>query len=254
MAHDQTDSELKFARPPIVEAVMERRFATHLSPDTLNTLRLAFEKKFPAVAQMNEVSIAIGQSGVDTRVTHTTAGYRLVDPEGTAVIMLSAQSIVFSRLAPYPGWADFSDAATRVFQTAREIMGYSTLSRIAVRYVNRIDVPLVDETGAPVAVSAKDYILIHPEYPATAIPQILGFTMQCVAPLEEIECMATINVAATPSPVPNHGSFVFDIDVGRNSNVPQKEDEIASLMELIRHEKNRIFVSCLTNKTKETFN
>jgi uncharacterized protein (TIGR04255 family) len=254
MANNHSDSELNFTRPPIVEAVVERRFGTPLSMDTMDNLRRKFEREFPAVSQMNEVSIAINQGVPQPQVNQSTVGYRLVNQAGLAVILLTTQAITFARLAPYPGWREFSTAAEEVFRTARDTMGYSTFSRIGVRYINRLDIPSANESGAVAAIRPEEYILIYPEYPEAVIPNIHGFTLQCVAPLPAIDCLATINVSTVQSPVPRHISLVFDIDVGRNANVPQREDEIAGLLEAIRREKNRIFDSCLTKKMKEYFN
>lgn len=99
----------------------------------------------------------------------------------------------------------------------------------------------------------EDYLLISPRYPEGVIPTINGFTLQCAFPLPLIECQATINMASVPSPVPNHASFIFDIDIGRAGSVPQREDDIAKLLNMVRQEKNRIFEACLTNKMKELF-
>jgi uncharacterized protein (TIGR04255 family) len=254
MSAGTKDSELHFARPPIVEAVIERRFANPISPETLESLRHAFEREYPAVSQMNNVSIAINEPTTQAQVNQTTVGYRLVKLDGAAVILLTSQSISFSRVAPYLGWHDFAQNSTHIFQVARNIMGYSALSRIGVRYINRLDIPAFDKDGVRSPIRPEHYILIYPEYPEIVIPQVHGFTMQCVTALQNVDCQATINVATVVSPVPDHISLVFDIDVGRNNNVPQREDEIANLMEAIRSEKNRIFSSCLTDRMKEYFN
>ena len=81
-------------------------------------------------------------------------------------------------------------------------MGYRELSRVGLRYVNRLDIPVAFEAGAVIPIRPKEYILIYPEYPEAVIPQVHNFTMQCVAPLPSIECTATINVATVQSPVP----------------------------------------------------
>jgi uncharacterized protein (TIGR04255 family) len=248
-----TESELSFSRPPIVEAVVERRFATSIGMDVVESLRRQFEPGYPAISQLAEMSVTVNPIGAQPQVSHNMTGYRLTDRNASAVILISTNGIVFSRLAPYPGWREFSEGAAAVFQTARETMKYSTLSRIGVRYINRIDIPVRIADAKVVPIQLEDYLLIYPTFPASVLPPAQGYTMQCITFLPNIECRATIGVATVPPAVPHHLSIVFDIDLGREVQVPQREDEISEVLDMIRSEKNRIFVSCLTDKAKELF-
>jgi uncharacterized protein (TIGR04255 family) len=248
-----TESELSFPRPPIVEAVVERRFATSIGMDVIEALRRQFEPEYPAISQLAEMSVMVNPVGAQPQVSQNMTGYRLADRNASAVMVISTNGIAFSRLAPYPGWRAFSEGAAEVFQIARETMKYSTLSRIGVRYINRIDIPVTTAEAKIVPIQLKDYLLIYPEFPASILPPALGYTMQCITFLPNIECRATIGVATVPPAVPHHLSVVFDIDLGREVHVPQREDEISEILDLIRSEKNRIFVSCLTDKAKELF-
>jgi len=133
------------------------------------------------------------------------------------------------------------------------MMSYSKIGRIGVRYINRLDVPVGHGSGQPVSVQPRDYLLIYPEYPESAFGSVQDYTMQCVTALPGIASRATISVATTPSPVPHCESIIFDIDIGRETEVPQREDQIFSLLDSIRVEKNRIFADCLTDKAKALF-
>ncbi len=197
------------------------------------------------------MSLAINPVGAPPQFSQNTIGYRLTNLAGNAIIVFTTHTIVFSRVAPYPGWDEFSAGASDVFRIARGIMGYSEIGRIGVRYINRIDIPIVYDSGKPVPVRLEDYLLIYPEYPESVFESVQGYTMQCVATLPSIASRATVNVATTQPPAPRFGSIIFDIDIGRESEVPQREDEISTLLNLIRNEKNRIFSNCLTEKAKD---
>jgi uncharacterized protein (TIGR04255 family) len=253
MSEDQANVESGYARPPITEAVIERHFSTQLRSDQLDSLRRKFEHEFAAVSQMAELAIAVGADGKQPHLSQTEVGYRLVNQEGTAILILTRQAIAYARLAPYTGWANFNAGASAVFKSAHDVMGYIPLGRLGVRYINRLDIPISQENGVPKPFSLQEYILVQPQYPEEILPALQVFTMQCVFFLQQIECLATINVASVPSPVPRHISFLFDIDIGRNTNIPQKESEIQNLLNSIRVEKNRIFDSCLTAKMKGMF-
>ncbi len=100
----QPASELYFARPPIVEAVIERRYSKPIDLATIESLRKRFEREYPAVGQLNEMSLAINPVGAPPQFSQNTIGYRLTNLAGNAIIVFTTHTIVFSRVAPYPGW------------------------------------------------------------------------------------------------------------------------------------------------------
>jgi uncharacterized protein (TIGR04255 family) len=251
--NSQPDSELHFARPPIVEAVIERRYPDPIDLTTIESLRRRFEREYPAVGQLNEMSLAINPVGATPQFSQNTIGYRLTNLAGNTIIVFTTHTTAFSRVAPYPGWQEFSTGAADVFGIARNMMSYSKIGRIGVRYINRIDIPIEHDSGQPVPIRLEDYLLIHSEYPESVFGSVQGYTMQFVTALPGIASRATINVATTESPAPRFGSIIFDIDIGREAEVPQREDQISSLLDSIRVEKNRIFAGCLTDKAKALF-
>jgi uncharacterized protein (TIGR04255 family) len=250
---NQPDLELNFARPPIVEAVIERRFPDPIDLSVIEDLRKKFEREYPAVDQLNEMSLAINPIGAAPQVSQNSVGYRLTNLAGNTIIVFTTHTIAFSRVAPYPGWHEFSAGAAEVFRISRGIMSYSTIGRIGVRYINRIDIPVEYNSGHPIPFRLEEYLLIYPEYPESVFGPVQGYTLQCITSLPNIASRATINVASAQSPAPRFGSIIFDIDIGRESDVPQREDEISDLLDSFRAEKNRIFADCLTAKAKALF-
>jgi len=242
---------MDYARPPIVEAVIERRFVNPIEYKVVDELRRKFQGRYPAVTQTAEFAFALNPDGAAPEVRQHLVGFRMVSPDGTAIVIITTHAVAFSRLAPYPGWAKFSAGASATFRAARVVTGYVPLTRIGVRYINRLDLP-IGEGDLPVT-KLEDYILVRPEYPEALAPATRGFTLQCVFDVQAPDCTGTITVAPVPSPVPRHISVVFDIDIGRNGNVPSNERDINKLMGSIRNEKNRIFDICLTDRMKELF-
>jgi uncharacterized protein (TIGR04255 family) len=247
---DEVESELVLNRPPIVEAVIERRFTTPLTLEQMSALREKFERDYPAVSQLVEVQVTLSGQPGDKQAREAIAGYKLIDQEGTGIVLITTQAVSFARVAPYPGWVEFSGKASDIFRDARQTMGYSTIGRLGVRYINRLDIPF--EEGEQV-LRLPEYIVINVNYPEGVVPTPINTAIQCVTFLPAVQSSLTINVATVPSPVPNHRSFVFDIDIGRDIDVPQSEDEIALLLTSIRYEKNKIFRVCLTDKMMELF-
>jgi uncharacterized protein (TIGR04255 family) len=253
MDNQQTDEELGYPKPPITEAVIERRFATPLDPQELEKLRAEFEQTYPAVSQLAELSIAVPGDGSTPIMSQTPTGYRLVHRNGAAIIVLTNIAIAYAQLAPYIGWRGFKNNAFSVFQSVRDTIGYRALARIGVRYINRLDIPLSSTDFGPGIPELDDYLLIGVKHPDNIVRNFRSLTVQCAFPIDDIECEATINAASIVSPVPNHASFLLDIDIGKMVNVPQKEEDISNLLDIIRHKKNWLFEACITDKTRSLF-
>jgi uncharacterized protein (TIGR04255 family) len=73
-----------------------------------------------------------------------------------------------SRLAPYENWNAVRDEARRLWDIYRSIAKPSKLIRLAVRYINRIDMPL------PLG-DFKDYLRTVPDV-SPDLPQGLAYT------------------------------------------------------------------------------
>lgn len=178
-------------------------------------------------------------------------GYRLVSRSGTDVVLVTTQAIVFGRLAPYPGWANFKEAASTVFGRARTTVGYQPINRLGVRYINRLDLPEVE--GVSPGGQVGSYLLVQPGFSASAMPLTRSFTLQFGFDVQIPDCTCTMTVATVQSPVPHHNGVLLDIDIARNANVPQIEQDIRMLLDQIRHEKNRIFEISITDRARELF-
>lgn len=241
-----------YARPPIVEAVIERRFANPVNFEVVNAIRRKFEGAYPAIVQTAEFALEISAPGEVPELRHSPLGYKMVSQNGLAAIIVSTQVVAFTRLAPYPGWSEFRAGGAEVFKVSREVTGYVPIARLGVRFINRLDIPMGSD-ATPTFVKMDDYILVRPEFPDSLTPHTTGCTLQCVFEAQVPDCLCTMTVATVQSPVPGHSSIVFDIDIGRNINVPQNEAGIQELLDLIRVEKNRIFETSLTARMKELF-
>ena len=253
MGDEQLGKKKGYHRPPIVEAVIERRFSNPIDFSVVNDLRRKFELDYPAVSQTAEFTLAMNVEGATPEVRQNQLGYRMVSQSGTDIVMASTQAIAFARLAPYSGWKVFSAAAAEVFRTTKGVTGYVPLARIGVRYINRLDLRAKETEGLPTGTRTGDYLLVRPEYPDSLMPFTRGFTLQCVFDAQVEDCTGTMTVATVPSPVPLHTSIVLDIDIGRAVHVPQSERDIQQLLDLIRVEKNRIFENSITDRARELF-
>jgi uncharacterized protein (TIGR04255 family) len=152
----------------------------------------------------------------------------------------------FSRLAPYESWERFSNEARRLWQAYRECLKPVAVTRLAVRYVNRLDIP-----GERIEI--KDYLRTSPEI-GQDLPQNLdSYFMQLQIPMDDIRCKLVLNeTIGQPSQV-DHISLILDIDLFRTEDIPEEEESIWELFEALRRRKNEVFEACITDRARELF-
>ena len=123
------------------------------------------------------------------------------------------------------------------------------ISRIGVRYVNRIDVPIENEG----LVEFEEYLNVFPKSPAELDAPLTAYAMQVVRPLGADDCALSLNTATVAPPLIGFASIALDLDVYREANLPRRDDEMWDIVTQFRSHKNRIFEACITDKTRALF-
>jgi uncharacterized protein (TIGR04255 family) len=182
----------------------------------------------------------------DTNTSATHIGFLFRSADGKQIQQARTNGFTMSRLAPYLHWDGFCTETRRLWDIYRSIAKPSKVTRVAVRYVNRIDIPLpLNDFG--------DYLRTVPTV-SSDLPQGLSrYFMQLVMPLEEIKGNVIINETIIEPAKPEVVSIVLDIDVSRSNDLPSTEEEIWALMEQLRTAKNNVFEACITDKARELF-
>ena len=129
----------------------------------------------------------------------------------------------------------------------KRVVGFKEISRIGVRYINRIDIPI----SGPI-VEFEDYLHLYAKIPDVLGP-VGGYAAQAVLPLADIGCTLRLNSAVVPSPILDHMSILFDQDIAKEENPPQSDGDISELLGKIRVKKNEVFEACITDRARELF-
>jgi uncharacterized protein (TIGR04255 family) len=237
-----------YKRPPITEAVIELRLGQPISRDTIETMGRRLKEEYFYSDPETAVKVHFDAApATSIRAESDWLGLKLSSLDRADILILRTNTFICSRLAPYPGWEALRDRARRNWDALRKAAGTLQLSRIGVRYINRIDVPIPADN----VVQEADYLNVHPTFPDDR--PFLGYAMQIVQPLGADDCKLTVNSAALPSPLVGHASLGLDIDIGRENYLPRREDELWALIDRIRDHKNTVFERCITDKARQVF-
>jgi uncharacterized protein (TIGR04255 family) len=186
---------------------------------------------------------------MQAETTHRHGGFSFTNQNKQQVLQVRFDGFTFSTFAPYDRWETLRDEARRLWELYRSATGAQSVTRAAVRYINRIDIP-----HDPIEL--KDYLRTYPEIPVD-LPnegQIGSFFMQLQLWQGDLDCMLIVN--QTPAPPQDEGttSIQLDFDLFREQFAePWRADEdeaLWSFLEQLHHRKNEVFEASITDATR----
>jgi len=176
-----------------------------------------------------------------------TVGYLLTSRDGSQIAQARVNGFSLSRLRPYQDWNRFRAEAQRLWEIYLEIAQPRMIERIALRYINRLELPLPFE-------DFREYVRTAPEI-APGLPQSLShFLMQLHIPSSVHDAVAI--VTETLEPPKDDGSllpFILDIDAVRKGSLHPNDPTLWERFEKLHALKNEIFFQTITEKTKALF-
>lgn len=244
------NAELHYPNAPITEAIIDLavEFPTEFSPARLKQISDTEKAEYPDLKEVVETvgKMSVGPRNGAASVESLSMGWKSTSTDGKQVFQSLRNRFTFSRLAPYDNWEPFRDEAQRLWNVYRDQAAPETILRLAVRYINRIDIP-----GS--RVDLKQYFRTSPEIAPELPQQLEGYFMQLQLPLPNVEGNCLLNHTIVPPVRPGVVSVVLDIDLFRASDVPQDERTIWNFFETLHVEKNRVFEACITDLTRSLF-
>lgn len=241
---------LTFRNAPITEALIDLR--CELPPETDLTVLARYQDdirdRFPDRRDRTAWQVEfLGGQPEQIRSSGGQDGYLFESPVEKKVVQARLDGFTFSKLKPYDNWVAFRDEAFELWRHYVDVARPKRVTRIAVRYINSINVPLPFQ-------DFKEYILTVPEI-APSVNQLLGtFFMRLVIPYPEAEAVAIVTEAMEPvSENSQVAPLVFDIDAFREVDLDRDSDTVWQSLDALRQLKNEIFFNSLTNKAKDLF-
>jgi len=236
-----------YERAPISEALIDIRIApsAEVGLDQLAAVGIG-EGGYPTRrdAFIFQAHVTGGQH-VSASAAQQPIGHLFVSSDERQVFQVRLNGFTFSRLAPYESWSQLRDEARRLWSNYRKVLASATVSRVAVRYINRLDVPFA-------TVELRDYLNTVPEVsPGLPHSALQGYFMQLQIPQPDIEGMLVINETLVPPLQPNEVSVILDIDLFHDEQHAPTEKEIWSRLEQFHSRKNEVFEACITDRTRE---
>jgi uncharacterized protein (TIGR04255 family) len=236
-----------YSRAPITEALIDIRaeLPDGVTLATLIDVHSSIKADYP---MLENFLIVQGQmvagASVGATASQTQVGYIFSSSDQKQIFQARLDGFTFSRLAPYDRWETFRNQAQRLWSIYQLVTKPKRISRLALRYINRLDLPL------PFG-DFKDYLRTVPEVSPDLPQGLSGYFMQLQIPQEDMSAMLILNQALIPPPTPEVVSVLLDIDLFREIDLPDDYSALWDVLEQLHTRTDQVFEACITDRTRE---
>jgi uncharacterized protein (TIGR04255 family) len=175
-------------------------------------------------------------------ISNRPKGYTYTSSDGKYVAQFRANGMTFSTLPPYTQWDTVFAEGSRLWKIYWDILKPTDVSRIAVRNINRLLLPLDEFSATP-----GKYLTTPPTVPPKLKGGLNQFLMRFVGHEPDTHTDVVITQAAdTKNDTPGFYALILDIDVFTTHSLTQDRDALLSRFAVLREVKNRLFFAALT--------
>lgn len=237
----------RLTKAPIREAVIDIQVTPPVSLDALKAIAVRLNDKPHKQDELWRASIGVqinedGQGSANT--DRSPVGYRYTFNNHPYVLQCQVRGFTFSHLPPYGNWEEMSAIAKELWEIYLETVKPQFVSRIAVRYINSLPIPL------PITDFA-DYLNVPPIVPE-GLPQTLAsFLQRFVMVDNETDAVAVVTQVLEQITQSSKVDILLDVDASKTFPIGIAPDTTAiwTILEELRNFKNRVFFKFLTKKT-----
>lgn len=242
---------MKYKKAPIIEALIQIETKPSIEPNLIEAkfseLAESIKKDFPITENINSKTMGINLSDNQSSlsISDTKLGIKLSNRDLPYIAQIKSDGFTFSMINEYQNWETFSKKAKTIWNKYKKHLKPQKITKLAVRYVNRIDIPAL-------SFQMEDYFETYPKVIKGSKSQLTAFFLQAQIPQEE-GGLAVINQTATQPIKAGYTSIILDIDVFDPQIFKASSPKLWKRIDLLRTQKNELFENSITNKTRELF-
>lgn len=239
---------MAYQNAPIVEAVFDVNVSNTIivNPSTFDQYAKTELKEYPISNKRQNINVRIDDSRGRGQIGKTTnlLGYIFSNIQGNRKVQFRLDGFSFNMLRPYSNWDDFSTSAFSNLQKYLDLAKPHAITRIGLRYINRIDLPFENQ-------EFENFIKYLPPVPAGLPKKFEKYFLQMQVPAEDGKSKAVISQTFEQD---RNGRvpFIIDIDVFQDERL-KVDTPLTERFNSLRILKNRIFEDLVTENCKQFF-
>lgn len=242
-----------YAKPPVVEAFIDihvdrpTKIESAALASALSTFQKDEEHLYPVrnaiMSGTYTVDPATGQS---TEQRQDLNGYRFISAKQSEVVQVKRDGFTFSKVRPYTQWEEWRPEARRLWNRYCAIVHPIRVTRIAVRYVNRIEIP-GDE------IQIERYFKTYPKIADVVPGAFARFLLRVELDQPDIPDATLVVSQGVVENAKDAASIILDIDLWRRVDLPVKGDAVWEALEGLHDRENEAFEGSITDETRKLF-
>ncbi|HKG92238.1 MAG TPA: TIGR04255 family protein [Gemmatimonadaceae bacterium] len=245
-----THPRQRYARPPVVEAVVDIHadVPENLSLETLAQIYSDEDQRYPVRESLIGHSITVdASSGLAVKTGQEVVGHRYMNASRDVIVQVRRNGFSYSKLPPYRSWEeDVLPEAQRLWSRYAEITRPVAIKRLAVRYINRIDLP---PRGA-----FEQYFTVYPNQPGSMPEPLINFVMRLEIPQTAFHGgMLILTQGRLLSEQKDVFPVLLDLDLSQIVQMPADGAKLWQAIERLHARMNEVFEGCITPTARAIF-
>lgn len=235
---------------PIREAIFDIRIdklgVTDI--DKLEKIHRFIKKSYPIKQKQIKYAgkIEIVKEQINTPFNSSIHGFIFKSKDEKRQVQIRLDGFTFNFVGQYSEWKEFSSEALNLLQIYFKELKPNKVTRIALRFINRIEIPL------PVG-KFQNYIINIPPIPKSLPQSFSNFFMRIEVPCDN-EGTNIILSETIEQPTKDYLPFILDIDVYKIGKIEMDIKTLKEEFSKLRNLKNSTFESCITDEARNLFN
>lgn len=241
---------MKYKNPPIKEAIFDIRIGSlgKSSLEEIEKVHSQISETYPnKKKQINIVGKFELKEGI--QISNETGsevrGFIFSSTNNCLQVQFRLDGFTLNMLKPYSEWAEFSEEAFRLWKLYQENFVPNSITRIALRYINRIEIPLP-------FIEFQEFISNMPPIPVCLPQTFHNFFMQVNVPCDNSGTGIIITETIEP-PSKEVLPFILDLDAFKIGDILIDSESLKKEFDSLRDLKNNVFENCITDKTRKLF-
>ena len=241
---------MKYNVAPIKEAIFDIRIDNleKSEIDSLEKLHTLISDRYPNKKRhinfIGKIEIKDNVQ-INNETNSEIKGFIFSNKTNACQVQFRLDGFTFNMLNPYSEWQEFSKEALRLWKIYEENLNPKSIVRIALRYINKIEIPLPME-------KFQDYIVNIPPIPNILPQKFRNFFMQIDVPYDN-NGTSIVLTETIEQPVQNKLPFILDIDAYKLGSISKDIKTLKKEFDKLRKIKNDTFESCITDNTRKLF-
>jgi len=240
-----------YPHAPITEAVISLgcQSPSECTLEDLLQIHALLKMDYPKYAPQFKMQFEVDRAEPKGTISPPeTTGYQWLSGDGRRIVRLALDEFAFSQLAPYDRWETLYAEAKRIWDAYELVLHPKCVNRVAVRFINRIDIPDPEGKGVDLDI----YFRLAPRIPPE-LPQVMRtYFVRLELPLQERNGILIVTQTAVPPPLPGLVSAILDLDVIMQG-IEMDTVTAWRTVEELRDQKNVAFEASITDAARELF-